>query len=330
MNNHPTLRTNLPPFVRGTGSAHRVGQQIAGLYERLADTPAAVADVWQAATAAVGVPPSSSLYKAGLRLSEELDAGKGTGIKTGYHNTSHFVEVLLNTTNLIQRQNDGQLNGTNLSKTEKGELLFAALAHDFHYEPGGNKDASGAPAPYRLEKIAITHAEKHLKNAKVSDASINNIRVMILGTDVSPASGAGAFVRAAHDHHFNGAAKPALTNIHEEIAPLVTKPKLALMAAMLGDADILSSTGLTVDYSRAMSNKLGTEWNKPMGAQDTLGFLKYVAGNRFTSAAATFFQPSMDALRKNAELEAVHGLQPVNAAVRPAPQKRHRAAQLRS
>ena len=295
------LDVTQPPFVPGTGSPEEVARIIIDQYGYL-DTPSFRAvEIWRACAGAIGFGEGSNIFRAGLDIASDLDAGIGTGIEDGYHNRRHFMEVMMNVTHLMLRNNAAKHNSIIFTGHERGKVLFAAIAHDFHYERGGNRDADGNPVPYRLEKIAFSKAEPYLKKYGVISHDVADIRVLIYGTDVSPASRAGMFISEMHQHVFENHPKPDVSRVIHPVCRVLDSERLLRMAGLLLDADILASAGLTYDYNRMQSRRLGIEWGKPTGPEDTLVFLNIVAGNRFTTEAARFFQPNMNVIKQQAE-----------------------------
>ena len=317
------MQTNIDrmhlPFTIGEGSPAEIGQKIATIYSNWDKHPPLVTDIWQAATQTVGLSEKSPLFMAGHEMAAALDSGMGTGLPGGYHNTQHYIEVLSNVTHIVLRNNATNLEEIVLSSDESGKLLFAALGHDFYYEAGDNKHQNGDPAPYRLEQISFDKTKPYLAKHGVGADDIGDIGVMIYGTDVSPASKAGSFVRAAHSYLFECGQKPATSDVLAKVHPVLKNPRLARMAALLSDADILSSAGLTAEYGNSQSQKLGAEWGKPMWPQDTIGFLTFVAENRFITRAARFFEPNMDAIRQDANVAIAANAAGNESPMRPVP-----------
>lgn len=295
-----------PPFIIGIGSAEQIGKQIAGVYAAFDKNPPKAADVWRAAHQALKLPEQSPIFRAGLELAETLDAGKGTGIKDGYHNTKHFIEVLLNATYLIQRHNADPAEGITLDPAMAGKILFAALAHDYFYERGGYKEV-----PYRLENITLTHTVPFLANHKVGKHDISDISVMIYGTDVNSPSDAGSFLRAAYRHHFEGENPPKVTRDLRKLEPVLRNKELALAAAIVADADVLSSL-LTPEHSKKLSARFARELGIPLSPKGILYLADTIMKGRFITKAARFFQPVMDGIRfRAAQAEASRRVTPM-------------------
>lgn len=286
------------PFTVGRGTPAKIGRQIARIYAAWAEQPPPAAEVWRTAAKAVGLDEQSPFFNAGYDVARTLDLGEGTGIQHGYHNKTHYVEVLSNAAHLILRNNKADLDDIVLTQVERGKVLFAALTHDLYYEPGGNKDSRGNWVPYRLEAIAFLQAQPYLQKYGVTKEDIDDIRVMIFTTDVTPASQAGSFLRRAHAYFFGGGEKPIVTGVQESVSRVLQEPRLARLAGLLSDADILSSAGLSPEYNGAQGLRLDREFGRASCPRDTINFLECVAGDRFTTRAARFFQPNMEAIKE--------------------------------
>jgi hypothetical protein len=282
-----------PPFTLGLGSPQQIGRQIADTYAVFDETPPKVADVWRAAHQALKLPEQSPIFQAGLELAETLDAGNGTGIEDGYHNTQHFIEVLLNATYLIQHHNT-ILGETVIDPIMAGKILFAALGHDYFYERGGYKEI-----PYRLENIALTHTVPLLINNGVAKQDISDICVMIYATDVNSPSDGGRFMRAVYHHHFEGENPPKVTRNLRRLEPLLKNKELTLGSSLLTDADVLSSL-LTPEHSEKQSARFAKELGIPLSPKGILYLINIIMQERFTTKAASLFQPIMNEIKFDA------------------------------
>lgn len=299
-----------PPFTLGGDNPFEVGQNIARLYQSPEPSKPRVAEIWSALFEALRIDRNDQqigrIFCAGLELAKSLDQGEGVGIQGGYHNTAHYVEVALNTAHLLLRNNTTGPADIVLRSGEQAEALFAALGHDYFYEAGGYKNV-----PYRLEKISLHHLLPLLRQHKVRDQSCRNIGVMLLATDVGSPSRAGSFLRLAHRFLFENGLRPEATKRLKPVQILLKRPRLTRQAAIISDADLLSSAGLTYPYTVIQRHYLGAELKKDLGPQGTLDFFDNIMKNRFITPAARFFQPVMDSIRQQAEAE-------LNAAQHPA------------
>jgi hypothetical protein len=106
------------------------------------------------------------------------------------------------------------------------------------------------------------------------------------------------FARECHLHYAAGGPRPSLSGIPAPLAPLADDAGLALQAVIVGEADVLSSAGLTVQYGEQQQEKLAEEWRKPLGADHKLRFLNQVF-QEFT--VGHFFSPNLRALKNAAQ-----------------------------
>jgi hypothetical protein len=301
MENAPPVDLARPPFVVGDGSPAEVGNQIAAVYLGYGQHLPPATHFWQAVAQAVGVGIDSALMLAGQDLAADIDAGIGIGLLDGYHNIQHYIEVLLNTVHLILRNDAGAHDGIVFTAFEKQRLLFAALSHDFHYHRLSDEERRDGPVPFQLEEYAFVEARNYMIRHGVDETSIREVEIMILTTDVGPASKAGSFLCAAHLHLFEGGPKPEVTPVLERVAVVLAQPRLARMAAILRDADVLSSAGLNWEYLQLQNAKLGAETGASRGSRETRNFLRFIVHDRFTTEAARFFQPNLEAIKQQAE-----------------------------
>jgi hypothetical protein len=202
--------------------------------------------------------------------------------------------VLLNASYLIQHHNT-ILGETVIDPIMAGKILFAALGHDYFYERGGYKEVS-----YRLENIALTHTVPFLTNNRVYKQDISDICVMIYGTDVNSPSDGGRFMRAAYRHHFEGENPPEVTREQRRLEPLLKNKELALGTAILADADTMSSL-LTPEHSEKQSARFAKELGIPLSPKGILYLINTIMQGRFTTKAASFFQPIMNEIKFDAQ-----------------------------
>ncbi|MBF8295984.1 MAG: hypothetical protein HW389_2529 [Bacteroidetes bacterium] len=207
-----------------------------------------------------------------------MDAGVGAGGDNPYHNAQHFCEVLLNALYL------SLLAG--LAPREKTQLLVAALTHDFHHDGTTN-----ANVPFRLERLSAEAAAPYLDAAGVSREERERITAMIFATEVSVGT---RFARDCHLHLAGGGSSPGLSGVPAQLATLAGDARLALQAVVLGEADVLSSAGLTVQYGELQQDKLAEERKQPLGSAHKLHFLSQVF-REFT--VGRFFSPNLRDLK---------------------------------
>ena len=276
------LDLSKPPFRVPQGQdAAAVAEDFIACFKVLSAMPDKVSACAQAALDVAGLDLSEPLCVASQRIAHDLDAGVGAGGANPYHNTQHFCEVVLSALYLAL------LAG--VAAGEKAELLAAALVHDFHHDGSTN-----ANVPFRLERLSAEAASPYLEAAGVPTDVQARIRAMIFSTEVSVGA---RFARECHLHFAASGPRPSLAGIPAPLALLADDPRLALQAVIVGEADVLSSAGLTVQYGELQQEKLAAEWKKPLGADHKVRFLNQVF-QEFN--VGHFFSPNLRALKSAA------------------------------
>jgi len=253
-------------------------------------------NLWNELTAHLHGPATNGLVAAGRDVAARLDSGEGAGLANGYHHLTHFKEVLYGAA-VLSRVATAQ--GTPLSAREEAVLLFSALAHDYNHDGGKNGDV-----PLRLETASFNGVAGDLKRHGVDTQAIEMIDLMIASTDVSKTPD---YVNKL----LNGSTATPPAG-YEKLAALgrPEHARTAELAAMLRDADILMSSGISGAASLHRSQQLGREWGQQLDYNAHLGFIKFVvshpdeAGERhagYSSQAGKFFTPNIE--RVKSELE---------------------------
>ncbi len=221
-----------------------------------------------------------------------------------YHNPNHFADVTYGTAHLVllnQELAAKHIPGAvELSKEQMMITVLAAAAHDLGHDGKTNSvpGADGKPTfvPFRLEQKAVDLATPILRKNGVSEDHIEDISILILGTE--PIAGAQG-VKAAYAHitGIDGKTKPPVVN--PKLERLLESPELAASANLLGTADILPSI-VTDLNQRVQSNLLSAEWGRPTGPKDTLFFVNNIVGE-LAGPVAGFFNPNVNMIRLDAE-----------------------------
>jgi len=268
-----------PPFRVCEGAdARTVAQDIIACFQLVSGLPEKITSCFQAAERMAGLSGNDPLCVAGERIARDMDAGVGAGGDNPYHNAQHFCEVLLSALYL------SLLAG--LVPREQTQLLVAALTHDFHHDGTTN-----ANVPFRLERLSAEAAAPYLDAAGVSREERERITAMIFATEVSVGT---RFARDCHLHLAGGGPSPGLSGVPAQLATLAGDARLALQAVVLGEADVLSSAGLTVQYGELQQDKLAEERKQPLGSTHKLHFLSQVF-REFT--VGRFFSPNLRDLK---------------------------------
>lgn len=276
----PALDLSRAPFHVAAGAdPAQVAREMEACFRALPSLPRRVTACFQASCAVAALDASGSLVSAGLGIAGDIDRGIGDGDGNPYHNAQHFCEMML-----------GSLCLTRLVPLEPGEtalLLFAALMHDFHHD---GRIVKGVP--FRLERLALASAQPYLDAAGVPAADRERLDALVLATFVPTGV---PFARHCHRHHFLGAPRPAPPTDAGALALLADDARLAMLAVMLTEADVLASVGLTVALGDEAQRKIEREMHLAMGPADKLHFLETVFG-RFE--IGTFFTPNLEAMKQ--------------------------------
>lgn len=273
-----------PPFrVIAGQDAHDAAEDFVGCFHALAHLPDKVQTCFAAALDASGLAPDAPLCRAAMQIAGEMDAGVGAGTANAYHNTQHSCEVLLNALYL------SRLAGTESQASR--EILLAAMVHDFHHD--GTTNGSIA---FRLEQLAVDATLPYLEAAGASAVERLRVTSLILATEL----GTGMrFARQCHLHFSAGSPPPSLHGLPEPLAALAADAGLARQAVLVGEADLLSSVGLTVRYGQSQQQKLSEEWKRPLGADHKLRFLDLFDD----FPISRFFSPNLRTLKSAARAD---------------------------
>ena len=277
------LDLSRPPFKVNAGQDSRaVARDFIACFETVERLPAKVGTCVRAAFDSAAVAPDEPLRIASCRIADEMDAGVGAGGANAYHNAQHFCEVLLNALYL------SLLAG--VEAQARAEVLVAALVHDFHHD--GTRNMSET---FRLETLSAEATAPYLAAAGVSPPVRARIAAMVFATEVTKGT---RFARDCHLHFTTGAPLPSASGLPAPLALIGTDARLALEAVIVGEADVLSSAGLTVQYGELQQERLAEEWKQPLGAEHKLRFLEHVFQD-FT--IGRFFSPNLRELKTAAK-----------------------------
>ncbi len=215
-----------------------------------------------------------------------------------YHNNLHFRKVLLHVVRMIAAHNNILFKGTShlLEKSDIAKLVISACIHDIGHEGKGNI----VDHKYHLamiEKRSFSYAYPYLAAAGLDEEMLEDIKVMLITTDVSPIGDPISPVsqlRTAYEFHFGMDEDVSNINedeekLHEEISVLMEESHLCLLCVMLQEADIMNSAAVDYDITRyeslAISEEAGLYRSLP---EDILLFLETICNKKMLSAAGCY------------------------------------------
>lgn len=217
-----------------------------------------------------------------------------------YHHNHHFREVFVITVLLCARHNACFGNDNDaLNQDDIMLLLIATAIHDLSHDGGDMIENKQLPS--RLEKLALRHAKPFLQANGVVDEEIDIIQLIIICTDVirdhhgiSPAM----IAQSAYHYHYRGQGE--VVAINELYMPLINNSKVAFLARLLGEADVIPSSGLDYKFSINQTKQICLENDELRPAAATLyAFMDVVCqGGYDTKAAQDLFGNHFKAILK--------------------------------
>lgn len=270
-----------PPFVV-LEALHpsQVGAELVACFAKLGVRDDRLEHAHGLASKSLGLPESDPLVRAGRVIARDIDQGVGAGVAAGYHNSQHFLEVMLTALYLARL--------ACLDACRAARVVTAALMHDFHHD-----GSHGTASPFRLERLAADRARPYLQSAGVDEDECQRLEALVLATDPS---GGVPFARACWTFHRNGGAQvPLHPELPLPLARLRAEPDLAQEAVLLAEADVLPSIGLTVEHAEQLQSRLASEWNVKLDRDDKLRFIDRMIAEITVS---TFFIPNIETVRR--------------------------------
>lgn len=150
-----------------------------------------------------------------------------------YHNASHNRKVLLQSLRLLSAAKD-------INPSDKAKMMIAACIHDLGHTGSGNM-IDGRHKPFLLENRAVELARPYLNAAGLSKKDYEEVKALVLATDVSPMGSPLSPARLV-------CAQGAVT-LPAELHLLMTSPVLMRLARFLGAADIATSAAICCEQS---------------------------------------------------------------------------------
>jgi len=230
------------------------------------------------------------------------DAADRSGTNNAFHNSGHSRDVGTIWFNLALANNRLAAANEAPCGLTTSELLLgacAAFGHDIGHDGTSNNvttiGADGAErtvrVPFRLETMAAERVCEILHFHGAGSAELEAARAVILATDIVDGHRA---LEAALEMNVGAAREPPGSFEAFKI------PAVRLIAAILRDADLMPSSGLTArEYDRytALFEAEAGVPRHSLGPSDAEGFFDGVLCGRFLSPPGRLFQSRLDALR---------------------------------
>lgn len=211
-------------------------------------------------------------------IARKVDEGE-LSASVPYHNRVHFCEVVLGAHFLAR--------SVNLKPAQHTELVAAAVIHDLGHDGSTNRDE-----PFRLERQSHAYARPYLVRAGVSEAGLQRLLALLLGTDITNGL---PRVRAWFRYHAGQGPRPRAPEPDPAFDLLADAPDLVRGAVMLMEADALASAGLTAERARLQEERLAAEQGRAVRARDKARYLDTVFPEGFL--LADLFNPNLEKIR---------------------------------
>jgi hypothetical protein len=183
-----------------------------------------------------------------------------------YHSVTHHAEV---TTNAMLLVEISHRRGQTIDRRETALLLAVCLSHDLYYSP------SAARVRFAAENTSAEALDAIAAAAGCDVADRQAMRALVIATEP------GLRLRPS--------GPPGRTAV---------EPALTALAAILSDADLLSSVGLTVGWYRVQETRLEHEADRPAETGDAERFFNDIVGPDFLSDAGRVFSANLAAIRR--------------------------------
>jgi hypothetical protein len=272
-------------FDPAAGAA-AAGEALAALYAGFAaENQPALAELVSSACGALGVAADDTARLAAVGAAPLA----ARDIRNAYHNANHTREVVASAVWLSVANQalaaHGAAGARRLTSGAMARLILLAVCHDIGH------DGTANAAPFRQEDNSFALAAPILAAQGIREQEQAWLRAMIRTTDPEfrPA------VRAMTRHAVWGEAAP--NSVPEAFLPIADDKEALYLAAMLADADILSSAALTHAYHVLQNAKLEAEIGRRFAPEEVLYFMDVIAGGDLASPAGQYLRPNFQAIR---------------------------------
>jgi hypothetical protein len=218
--------------------------------------------------------------------------------------TSTVFRILTAFRQLRNQDDDLQAKYPELNERQQALLICAATIHDFCHDGKGNSK-DGEHIPMRLEAKAFHCASPVLNKIGLSTEDLEDLRLMILATDVSygeQALSPSRVLTRCYDYIYGDADEPVIAadDYKFMIDSFMDRKSLTLMAMILEEADLFTSAGLSYEYAKMATVLVAKETEILSTKASTFhGFLEMICGGILkTPAGQKLFKPTFDQIYK--------------------------------
>ncbi len=257
-------------------SGVRLGRRMASLYATWQQ--GGLPDLTALATAMLrrhGIPPDAPLARTCLGAARAVAAWGGLP----YHSATHHAEVATNAMVLVELSDR---LGHGIDRHATALLLAVCLSHDLYYAP------AAARVRFAAEQTAARALDEIAAQAGCDCADRQAMQALVIATEPGLRLRPGGPLGQPLD--------PLAARLLDRKA---VEPALAGLAAILSDADLLSSVGLSPAWYRVQETRLEQEAGRPAAPGDAQRFLQDIVGPDFLSPAGRMFSANLAAIRRS-------------------------------
>ena len=237
-----------------------------------------------------------------------------------YHNTQHYKKVLIQTIRLIKTHNTINKNTVRVcDQNDIITLMISACIHDLGHDGEGNT-IDGTYYQARLERNAYQTAIKYFYAIGFRDQEkfgtlMDHIRTILLCTDTSPIGHKSSFMKqmkTIYQQHYRNEKAHSRFKLDPELYLLTHDPALSMMALLLHEADMASSSSLSYDMTvfetACFYKEIGKNQAKP---EHVLEFIDSICERQVISdAGQKLYAKNMEKIIEQAEKDIESGNHP--------------------
>jgi len=197
-----------------------------------------------------------------------------------YHSAQHHAEVA---TNAMVLTEVASRIGQPIPPHQRTILLAGSLAHDIGYELVPSSRAHFGAEAKSAATLDVINARYGVERA-----DREALRCLILATEPSFRARLAKLLSQPG----------SLVDVPAPLHPLAAQPQLVELAAVLSDADLLSSAGLTVHWHRVQLDRLERELGHHIAPAEDLWFFEQIVGDDFLSPGGHHFLPNLVRIRQ--------------------------------
>lgn len=224
----------------------------------------------------IGLAAGAPLACTCRAAAEAVSRWKGSA----YHSARHHAEVA---TNAMVVAAISSHRGYPLPRHDLGLLLAAALAHDIYW------NSEAAQTRFAAETRSAEALADIAAECGVAAADRAAMRVLVMVTDPQSRADLAGLVDGT------GTRRELLP----PLASVAGNQRLLRLAALLSDADLLSSAGLTLAWTRVQGERLSVENQAPLGTAVWQHFFDAIVGPNFLSVGGQHFAPNLARIRRS-------------------------------